>query len=145
MTSNVGSEHFTGDLSEEEVQRKIREELRHTFRPEFLNRIDETIIFHPLPEPAILRIVDLKLSLLNERLAEQRISVSLTPEAKRVLAKEGYDPHYGARPLERAMKRLVENPLAMKIVSGEVQEGDHITIDAAAMASALVIRREKSA
>ncbi len=145
MTSNVGSEHFASDLPEDEVHKKIRDELRHTFRPEFLNRIDETIIFHPLPEAAILEIVDLKLALLNQRLAEQRISLSLTAEAKRVLAKEGYDPHYGARPLERAMKRLVENPLAMKIVSGEVKEGDRITVDAAAMASALVIRREKDA
>ena len=144
MTSNVGSEHFASDLPEDQVQKKIREELRHAFRPEFLNRIDETIIFHPLPEAAILEIVDLKVALLNERLVEQGISLSLTAEAKRVLAKEGYDPHYGARPLERAMKRLVENPLAMKIVSGEVKEGDRITVDAAAMASALVIRRDKS-
>ena len=144
MTSNVGSEHFASDLPEDQVQKKIREELRHAFRPEFLNRIDETIIFHPLPEAAILEIVDIKVALLNERLSEQGISLSLTAEAKRVLAKEGYDPHYGARPLERAMKRLVENPLAMKIVSGEVKEGDRITVDAAAMASALVIRRDKS-
>jgi len=144
MTSNVGSEHFAEDLPEERIHEKIREELRRTFRPEFLNRIEETIIFHPLSQAAILEIVDLKAALLNERLTEQGICLVLTAEAKKVLAKEGYDPLYGARPLERAMKRLVENPLAMKIVSGEVKEGDRVTVDAAAMASALVIRREKS-
>jgi ATP-dependent Clp protease ATP-binding subunit ClpC len=143
MTSNVGSEHFTGDLPEERVHEKIKDELVHTFRPEFLNRIDETIIFHSLSEGAISKIVDLKVALLDERLAEQGISLGLTPEAKKVLAKEGYDPHYGARPLERALKRLVENPLAMKIVSGEIKGGDRVTVDAAAMSRALVIRREK--
>jgi ATP-dependent Clp protease ATP-binding subunit ClpC len=143
MTSNVGSEHFTGDLTENQIREKIEEELRRTFRPEFLNRIDETIIFHPLSEDAILKIVDLKANALNERLREQGISLTLTAEAKKVLARKGYDPHYGARPLERALKRLVENPLAMKIVSGEVKEGDHVTVDAAAMADALVIRRQE--
>ena len=115
------------------------------FRPEFLNRIDETIIFHPLSEGAIERIVDLKIAELNERLAEQEISLSLTSEAKRVLAKAGYDPRYGARPLARAMKRLVENPLASEIVAGEIAEGDSVTVDAAAMSDALLIRRQKTA
>jgi len=145
MTSNVGSEQFDTDLPEEQIREKIHEQLKHTFRPEFLNRIDETIIFHPLSEEAILQIVDLKATALNERLAEQGISLTLTEEAKKVLAKKGYDPHYGARPLERALKRLVENPLASKIVSGEVKEGNHITVDAAAMADALVIRRQNDA
>jgi ATP-dependent Clp protease ATP-binding subunit ClpC len=142
LTSNVGSEFFQGDLSETQVHEKIKEELRHAFRPEFLNRIDETIIFHPLSQETILQIVDLKAAALNARLAEQDITVSLTDEAKRVLAKAGYDPHYGARPLERAMKRLVENPLAMKIVSGEVSSGDRVTVDAVAMSDTLVIRRQ---
>jgi len=145
MTSNVGSEQFDTDLPEEKIGEKIHEQLKHTFRPEFLNRIDEMIIFHPLSEEAILQIVDLKATALNERLAEQGISLTLTEEAKKVLAKKGYDPHYGARPLERALKRLVENPLASKIVSGEVKEGNHITVDAAAMADALVIRRQNDA
>jgi len=145
MTSNVGSEQFDTDLPEEKIGEKIHEQLKHTFRPEFLNRIDEMIIFHPLSEEAILQIVDLKATALNERLVEQGISLTLTEEAKKVLAKKGYDPHYGARPLERALKRLVENPLASKIVSGEVKEGNHITVDAAAMADALVIRRQNDA
>ena len=142
LTSNVGSEEFQSEASEETIQRKIREELKKTFRPKFLNRIDEIIIFHPLSEEAIEKIVELKVAGLNERLAEQGITLSLTDEAKRILAKEGYDPHYGARPLARALKRLVENPLASKIVSGEIEEGDSVIVDAAAMSDALVIRKK---
>ena len=145
MTSNAGSEHFQTDATKEAIHGRVRAELREAFRPEFLNRIDETIIFHPLSEGAIERIVDLKIAELNERLAEQEISLSLTSEAKRVLAKAGYDPHYGARPLARAMKRLVENPLASEIVAGEIAEGDSVTVDAAAMSDALLIRRQKTA
>ena len=141
MTSNAGSEHFLADAGEETIHERVRADLRESFRPEFLNRIDETIIFHPLSEAAIGRIVDLKVADLNERLAEQSIRLSLTDEAKRVLAKAGYDPHYGARPLARAMTRLVENPLASKIVGGEISDGAAVTIDAAAMSDVLVIRR----
>jgi ATP-dependent Clp protease ATP-binding subunit ClpA len=140
MTSNVGSEYFDSDLSETQIHEKIRETLKRTFRPEFLNRIDETIIFHPLSEEVILQIVDLKSAALSDRLAEQGITFTLTDAAKKILAKEGFDPHYGARPLERALKRLVENPLAMKIVSGEVRQGNHVIVDAAAMTDALVVR-----
>jgi len=142
MTSNVGSEHFQTSEGETAIRQRIRDDLRKTFRPEFLNRIDETIIFHPLSEEAIEKIVDLKIKALNERLAEQAISLSFTGEAKRVLAKEGYDPNYGARPLARAMKRLIENPLAGKIVAGEISEGDAVLVDSAAMSDALVIRRQ---
>ena len=142
MTSNAGSEHFQSDASQDAIQQRVRNDLRNTFRPEFLNRIDETIIFHPLSETAIAEIVDLKIANLNERLAEQGIRLSLTAEAKRVLSSAGYDPHYGARPLARAMKRLVENPLASKIVAGEISDGDTVSIDAAAMSDALLIRRQ---
>ena len=144
MTSNVGSEIFQTDKSEEAIHREVRAELRNAFRPEFLNRIDETIIFHPLSEEAIERIVNLKIAEVNDRLAEQSITLTLTDQAKRVLAKEGYDPHYGVRPLARALKRLVENPLAAKIVAGEIGEGDAVTVDAAAMSDALLIRREET-
>ena len=142
MTSNVGSEHFQTSEGQTAIRQRIRDDLRKTFRPEFLNRIDETIIFHPLSEEAIEKIVDLKVAELNTRLAEQAISLSFTREAKRVLAKEGYDPNYGARPLARAMKRLVENPLAGKIVAGEITEGDDVLVDSAAMSDALVIRTQ---
>ncbi len=143
MTSNAGSEHFQSNTGEEAVRKLVQDEVRKLFRPEFLNRIDETIIFHPLTEQAIGKIVDLKVAHLNGRLAEQGMSLTLTAEAKRVLAKEGYDPHYGARPLARAMKRLIENPLASKIVAGEISEGDDISVDAAAMSNALLIRKRE--
>lgn len=145
MTSNIGSEHFQSDDAEDTIRTRVREALRAALRPEFLNRIDETVIFHPLSESAIERIVDLKLADLNDRLAEQQITLSLTPEARRVLVKEGFDPHYGARPLARALKRLVENPLAHAIVSGEVGEGARVVIDAAAMSDVLLIRKTSAA
>ncbi len=143
MTSNVGSEHFLSDMSESRVRQEIEAELKRAFRPEFLNRIDETIIFHPLSEDAIEKIVDLKIAELNRRLAEQDVRVTVTAEAKRVLTKEGFDPHYGARPLARAIKRLVENPLASRIVAGEIPPGTIVAVDAAAMSNALVLRPQK--
>ena len=143
MTSNIGSEHFQSDDAEEAIHKKVREAMRETLRPEFLNRIDENIIFHPLSESAIEKIVGLKIADLNERLQEQDIRLTLTDEAKRVLAKAGFDPHYGARPLARALKRLVENPLARAIVSGEISDSDAVTVDAAAMSDVLLIRRQE--
>ena len=143
MTSNVGSEFFQSEASESEVRREIEAELKRRFRPEFLNRIDETIIFHPLSPEAIEKIVDLRIADLNQRLAEQNLHVTVTAEAKRILTKEGFDPQYGARPLARALKRLVENPLASKIVAGEVESGASIVVDAAAISDALVLRIQK--
>jgi len=145
MTSNLGSEYFQSNESEDAVHKRVRDALRDALRPEFLNRIDETIIFHPLAKSAIERIVDLKVADLNERLAEQDIKLTLTAEAKRVLAKEGFDPHYGARPLARALKRLVENPLARAIVANEITDGDRIVVDAAAMSDVLLIRKQTQA
>ncbi len=142
MTSNLGSEYFQSNDSEEATHQKVRDALREALRPEFLNRIDETIIFHPLSKSAIERIVDLKIADLNERLAEQNIQLTLTNEAKRVLAKEGFDPHYGARPLARALKRLVENPLARALVANEITDGDRVAVDAAAMSDVLLIRKQ---
>ncbi len=142
MTSNTGSELFEAYESEEAVRTKIYEELRRVFRPEFLNRIDETIIFHPLSESAIGKIVDLQIASLNRRLAEQGIQITLTQGAKQILAKKGFDPHYGARPLARTIKRLVEHPLAGKIVAGDIGVGDAVIVDAAAMSDALVLRRQ---
>ncbi len=143
MTSNVGSEFFQSEESESKVRREIEAELKRRFRPEFLNRIDETIIFHPLSPEAIEKIVDLRIADLNQRLAEQNLHVTVTAEARRILTKEGFDPHYGARPLARALKRLVENPLASKIVAGEVESGALIVVDAAAISDALVLRVQK--
>ena len=142
LTSNVGSEHLVGDEPEEQARERVLQELRSAFRPEFLNRIDETIVFNRLSQADIESIVELKIGELNERLAEQQLSLELTQRAKAVLAREGYDPRYGARPLARALKRLVENPLAEKLVAGEIEEGDTVTVDAAAMSDALVVRRQ---
>jgi len=141
LTSNVGSERFESDAAWESIEKQVREDLKSAFRPEFLNRIDETIIFHRLGQDAIAQIVNLKIHVLNERLAEQGIVLSLTDSARTALSRKGFDPHYGARPLERAIKRLIENPLAEKIVAGEIAEGDRVSVDAAAMSDTLLIRK----
>ncbi len=140
MTSNLGSEEFQrGSLgfrhdaqTETEQQRlkgTIENALKRTFRPEFLNRIDEVIIFKPLSEEQIRQIVDLQMKEVQKRLAERKITVVLTDEAKDWLAKTGFDPTYGARPLKRVIQREVENPLSKKILQGEFKEGDEVKVD----------------
>ena len=114
MTSNIRSEAA----------------LRDTFRPEFLNRIDEVIEFKPLSKDQIAEIVELQLERLRERLAERRIELELTDAAKETLAEAGWDPAYGARPLKRAIQRLVENPLALRLLEGDFADGDAIRVDA---------------
>jgi ATP-dependent Clp protease ATP-binding subunit ClpB len=104
--------------------------LREVFRPEFLNRIDEVIEFAPLSKEQIADIVELQLGRLRERLAERRIELELTDAAKETLAEAGWDPAYGARPLKRAIQRLVENPLALRLLEGDVADGDTIRVDA---------------
>jgi ATP-dependent Clp protease ATP-binding subunit ClpB len=113
MTSNLRSE----------------EDLRATFRPEFLNRIDETVVFHPLSREHLSEIVGLQLRRLEERLAERGIRIELTDAAKEFLAEAGWDPTYGARPLKRAIQRLVENPLAMRLLDNEFADGDTLLVD----------------
>ena len=105
------------------------EELRARFRPEFLNRVDETIIFHQLGEAEIRKIVDLQFIGLKRRLAERRIDVTLSDSARDILVREGFDPAYGARPLKRAIQRLVLDPLAVKVLEGAFREGDTILVD----------------
>ncbi|MDP3938937.1 MAG: ATP-dependent chaperone ClpB [Deltaproteobacteria bacterium] len=132
MTSNVGGQ-FLMDLetaSEAEIQRRVTDALRATFRPEFLNRIDETIIFHRLGEAQIARIVDIQFAGLGRLLAERKIGIRLTEAAKALLAREGYDPAYGARPLKRTIQRLVQDPLALEILKGGYAEGDTVEVDA---------------
>jgi len=104
--------------------------LRDVFRPEFLNRIDEVIEFRPLSKEQIAEIVELQLARLRERLAERRIELELTDAAKEALAEAGWDPAYGARPLKRAIQRLVENPLALRLLEGDFADGDAIRVDA---------------
>ncbi|MFQ5458240.1 MAG: ATP-dependent chaperone ClpB [Myxococcota bacterium] len=132
MTSNVGGQ-FLMDLDpkdEAEIRNRVTEALRATFRPEFLNRIDETIIFHRLGEDHIASIVDIQFAGLAKLLEDRKIGIRLTDAAKALLAREGYDPAYGARPLKRAIQRLVQDPLALEILQGHYAEGDTVLVDA---------------
>jgi len=133
MTSNLGSQWLVGATAGQEdiVRERVMEELRARFRPEFLNRIDETIIFHQLGMDEIRKIVDLQFSSLRRRLQERQIDVVLTDGARDIIVHEGYDPAYGARPLKRAIQRLVLDPLAVKVLEGTFREGDTITVSGA--------------
>jgi len=130
MTSNVGSyfilEHGGGDWALVETQ--VMLELRKQFRPEFLNRVDDVIIFRPLGTEQIERIVDIQLRRLDRLLAEKKMKLEVTPEAKHLIAEDGYDPAFGARPLKRTIQRLIQNPLAMAVLEGRFQDGDHIVV-----------------
>ena len=143
MTSNLGSHYLTdqsgdGQLSEG-VRRHVLDTLRAHFRPEFLNRIDETIIFHPLSRAHMAEIIDIQARQLLKRLEDRKIHVELTEAARGLLVQEGYDPAYGARPLKRTIQRLVLDPLARRVLEGEFAEGDTVEIGAAD--GAIVFRR----
>ncbi|MFO0939001.1 MAG: hypothetical protein U0798_21065 [Gemmataceae bacterium] len=107
----------------------VNEELRKVFRPEFLNRIDETIVFHSLKESELKRIVDVQLGLLRKRLEERKISLNVTDEAKGHIARIGYDPTYGARPLKRVIQHELETPLGKALLKGEIKDGQTVTVD----------------
>jgi ATP-dependent Clp protease ATP-binding subunit ClpB len=130
MTSNVGSsfilERGTRDWAE--VETIVTAELRRTFKPEFLNRVDDIIIFRPLGVEQLDQIIDLQLKRLEKLLAERKMTIELTPEARRAVAEEGYDPAFGARPLKRAIQRLIQNPLALAVLEGRFGEGDRIMV-----------------
>ena len=132
MTSNVGSQYIrelnTGD--EETMRRRVMDALQAHFKPEFLNRIDETIIFHSLAPEQIGDIVTIQMRTLQQRLKDQNIELVLSESAEAFLARRGYDPIYGARPLRRAIQQYVENPVSMEILQGEVKPGDRITAEA---------------
>jgi len=141
MTSNIGSQYLLTLPSDEEEKKveqefekakeKVLDELRYHFRPEFLNRIDEVIVFKPLTMRELLQIIDLLIANINKRLAERNIKVELTEEAKKHLVKLGYEPTYGARPLKRTLQRYLENPLAEKIIKGEIKEGALVRVSLA--------------
>jgi ATP-dependent Clp protease ATP-binding subunit ClpB len=133
MTSNVASDLVQemarrdgGD--EEKLKEQLMEALRRTFRPEFLNRIDEIVTFHALGREQIAQIVDIQLRDLQKRLAERKLTLELTDEARTQLAERGYDPVFGARPLKRTIQRMIENPLAVEVLGGRFAEGDHIVV-----------------
>lgn len=140
MTSNLGTEYVSrsgtlgflqseGTAEEKEANQKIQKALRDTFRPEFLNRIDEIILFSPLTEKQMLEIVDLQMTEIRERLGEHNLGVELTQKARKWLAKEGYNPDFGARPLKRALQKQIESPLSIKLLGGEFKEGDKVIVD----------------
>jgi ATP-dependent Clp protease ATP-binding subunit ClpB len=131
MTSNVGSQWIKelGGRDETEMRRRVLEALSQQFRPEFLNRIDEVIIFHALGMEQLIQIVDIQLKRLQALLSDRKVTLELTDAAKRHLAEEGYDPVYGARPLKRVIQREVQDPLALKLLQGDFGEGDKVTVD----------------
>jgi ATP-dependent Clp protease ATP-binding subunit ClpB len=130
MTSNLGSEVFQrASGSEAEKGEEVMGVLRRHFRPEFLNRIDDIVVFHPLKREHIRRIVDVQLKRLAKRLADKRITLELSDSARDLLAEHGFDPTYGARPLKRAIQRMVLDPLAMEILEGRVTDGAHVVAE----------------
>ena len=130
MTSNLGSHIFREYEEPAKVRPLVMQELRNTLRPEFLNRIDEIVVFRALHREQIERIVEIQLGHLKRRLADRRMELEVTDAAKALLAREGYDPTFGARPLKRTIQRLIQDPLALRLLEGEFKEGDTITVDA---------------
>jgi ATP-dependent Clp protease ATP-binding subunit ClpB len=143
MTSNVGSQYLVeiGSGDQAGMERAVMEALRAQFKPEFLNRVDETIIFHQLERKHLARIVEIQLARVQKLLEERRIELVVSDEARALLAEKGYDPHYGARPLKRVVQRMLQDPLAMKILEGEFPEGSRIQVDARLAGDALEFRK----
>jgi len=131
MTSNLGSQWIQdlGEKDYDEMRRRVMEVVRSTFKPEFLNRIDEIIIFHALGKEEIKKIVEIQLGYLNKRLAEKKLSIKLTESAKELLVEQGFDTVYGARLLKRAIQRMIQDPLALKLLEGDFSEGNLIEVD----------------
>jgi ATP-dependent Clp protease ATP-binding subunit ClpB len=130
MTSNVGSQEIAGEQIDENIREKINEVLTATFKPEFLNRIDETVIFHRLSREDITRIVEVQVAMLTERVHERGIEIELTDDARTLLGNLGYDPTYGARPLKRVIQSRLVDRLALKLLEGEFSEGDTVRVEA---------------
>jgi ATP-dependent Clp protease ATP-binding subunit ClpB len=135
MTSNLGANYLTPEnLRTPEAFERARQLVMQTvqahFKPEFLNRVDDIIVFTPLGKAELTRIIELRLEDLRRQLADRRISLELTNAARELIFTEGYDVQYGARPLKRAVQRLIQDPLALKILDGEVLHGDHVVVDA---------------
>jgi ATP-dependent Clp protease ATP-binding subunit ClpB len=143
MTSNLGSQYILemGTENWEQVETKVMELLRQTFRPEFLNRVDDVIIFRPLSSEDIAKIVDLQIARFAQLMAERKLRLEVTPAAKQLLVAEGYDPVYGARPLKRAIQRLLQNPLALAVLEGQYSEGDTVRVGRAKDGQSLTFER----
>ena len=147
MTSNVASQTIfaLAQRDRDQMRQRILEALQATFKPEFLNRIDDTVVFDPLGREQISQIIDLQLEHLRRLLAERKISLELTESARDLLLCEGFEPAYGARPMKRALQRLIQNPLAQKILQGEVLPGNHVTVKADRKTSAMTFERTSTA
>jgi ATP-dependent Clp protease ATP-binding subunit ClpB len=135
MTSNLGSsflqsENLRSEREFEDASKQVMNVLHGNFKPEFLNRVDDIIIFRPLGKEQLVKIIELRLEDVRRLLADRKISLELTDAAKDLMFTEGYDPNFGARPLKRAIQKLVQDPLALKILDGEVMHGDHVIVDA---------------
>jgi ATP-dependent Clp protease ATP-binding subunit ClpB len=130
MTSNLGSQFIVDLTDRKETERRVTAALQQAFKPEFLNRIDEVVIFNPLGREEIKHIVEIQLKRLERLLADRKISIEVTDAAKALLAERGYDPVYGARPLKRTIQRMIQDPLALRILNGDFGEGDRIAVDA---------------
>jgi ATP-dependent Clp protease ATP-binding subunit ClpB len=146
MTSNIGSSYLQSENLKSaeafsEARRHVLEALQQSFKPEFLNRVDDIILFRPLGMEQLSKIVELRLEDLRRLLSDRKISIELTDAAKRLLLTEGYDLNYGARPLKRAIQHLIQDPLALKILDGQVQHGDHVVAEAAAGKMAFKVER----
>jgi len=141
MTSNIGSQAIVSLRDEEAIARAVDEALRAHFKPEFLNRVDETIVFHQLGREEIARIVDIQLERVKALLADRRIRLEVSDEARKLLAEKGYDPHYGARPLKRVIQRMLQDPLAVRILEGGFPEGSKVRVDARLSGDALEFRK----
>jgi ATP-dependent Clp protease ATP-binding subunit ClpB len=149
MTSNTGASQLAtawaeGEEGFEEAKVRVMEELRKQFRPEFLNRVDDIVVFHPLKHEQLTHIVDLRLADLQKMLVDRRIVLTLSDSAREAIFKAGYDKAYGARPLKRAVQRLVQDPLAMRILDGRVLHGDHVRIDAGKNGLEFVVEERQS-
>jgi ATP-dependent Clp protease ATP-binding subunit ClpB len=131
MTSNVGSQwiYELAGKDNKEMESRVMDALRSTFRPEFLNRIDEIVIFNSLGTEEIKKIVDIQIAYLSKRLEAKKMTLALTDRAREFLAKTGFDPVYGARPLKRTIQHMIQNPLAVKVLNGSIKDGDRVTVD----------------
>ncbi len=130
MTSNLGSHHIQENIKDEKrLEENVMDVVKSSFRPEFLNRIDEIIVYKPLTIDHIKKIVDIQIGHLARRLEDKKMEIELSEKAKELLAEQGYDPVYGARPLKRTIQRLIQNPLATELLKGAYKEGDLIFVD----------------
>ena len=129
MTSNIGSQYIMGDLDEATMRSRVMEAMRQHFRPEFLNRVDDIVIFHRLGREQLREIAEIQLNHVRGLLARRGVTLSLTEAATDLLIEEGYDPVYGARPLKRVLQRRIIDPLAIRVIQGDVREGDHVVIE----------------